>query len=129
MNPPKLPQLPREKIVETDIFATSFNSDRLNIEQLERIVVLACRHHLLTKNTTSAHCPRCQRMFDLGLDWDRYRNMGDAHVDDMAWHEDPCRRFNEPHDLICCFAASRSSLIGPTSVCFPKYLRQIHATD
>lgn len=88
---------PSEKIVGTDILATTVNVDKLMKTGYERIVDLACGHKAVTSNLHRCHCARCQQMFDSGYDWDGYRNLG--MKDEMIWPEDPLRIFHEPHDL------------------------------
>lgn len=88
---------PSEKIISTDIFAMIFNAE-VFAKTGERVVLLECGHKILTRNRDRAHCPRCQHMFDSEYDWDGFRNLRNDD-DHMVWPEDPCRQFNEPHNL------------------------------
>lgn len=87
-------KLPNEKIVKTDALVTAFNTDMLDVRRMERVALLACGHHVITRNLKSAHCPRCQHMVDTGQDWDAFRHLKGS--DTMAWPDDPCRALNEP---------------------------------
>lgn len=76
-------RLPAEKIVETNWYLTAYLHDSLDKAWLNyhtnlAVRKLACGHEIVSKAKTRAHCPYCQLMWDLGLDWDRFRN-GDHH--------------------------------------------------
>jgi hypothetical protein len=65
---------PSEKIIRTDIFALMHNT-ALFLESSKGVVLLECGHKVITRNVNRAHCPRCQKMFDDGYDWDGFRNL------------------------------------------------------
>lgn len=65
---------PKSRIVETNILATSYNLDRLDLSALERIVNLDCGHLVVTRNHLHCICPVCQDMIDRGADFQAYED-------------------------------------------------------
>lgn len=63
---------PKSRILHTDILATAYNIEQLEINDLERIVDLDCSHKVVTKNFKTCHCPICQAMVDRGADFDSF---------------------------------------------------------
>ena len=93
---------PSERIVETDLIASAFNRERLGTSMTRRIVVLACGHRAVTRNSNSMRCLRCTEMLRRSIetgeeDYDSFRH-GNG-LDRMVWPDDPCRPFNEKTDL------------------------------
>lgn len=91
---------PPERIVRTEIIATSFNREHLGKDMTRRIVELACGHLAITCNQKTMICIRCTEMLRRSItsgeeDYESFRH-GDRR-DLMEWPDDPCRLFNEPH--------------------------------
>ena len=95
------PKTPQERIVRRDHLATVFNPERM-LKDRKFIVHLACGHAVYTGNLNKATCPRCTEMLrrsiaDGSEDWETFRYL--QARDTMVWPNDPCRQFNEPHNL------------------------------
>jgi hypothetical protein len=96
----KLIKTKPERIVRIDVMIMAFNVGRSALAP--RVVELECGHRAITKSRKRMICPRCTEMLrrsiaDGSEDYVSFRN-GNA-LDRMSWKEDPCYRFNEPHDL------------------------------
>lgn len=84
---------PIERVLHVSWLLTSTLPHEVVIEQLKAVVQLACGHYALIRGLDRSRCPRCQRMFDVGEDWDGFRHLG--YEDAMEWPDDPCRGLNE----------------------------------
>ncbi len=92
---------PLESIVRHDHMATAFNAKRI-LRERKFIVELACGHTVYTNAIDRCRCPRCCEMLrrsvlDGSEDYESYRS--GLVRDNMTWHDDPCRQFNEKTDL------------------------------
>jgi hypothetical protein len=87
----------RSRIVSIDWMATAANQKMLG---KRRIVLLSCRHRVITSNTTYVNCERCARLMLEGMDYDGWLNGYLQGYDGMIWPADPLRMLNEKTDLL-----------------------------
>ena len=96
-----LAKTPLEVIGEHDVLANAFNKEKC-LRDRKFFVDLACGHKAYTGALNKARCPRCTEMLrrsiiDGSEDYESYRK--GLIRDQMIWHDDVCRIFNEPTDL------------------------------
>lgn len=80
---------PRERVIRPNILAMAFNRDK-TVDERRGVYELACGHtEVGPLGSRRLHCSSCQKIWDLGLDWDGYRNLG---------HRDPLLDLDPAHD-------------------------------
>ena len=66
---------PRERVVRSDILCMAFNVDS-TVGSGKGVYDLECGHKQVGRlGSERLHCDSCQRIWDLGLDYNGYRNL------------------------------------------------------